>query len=490
VLPDLLVFNVQPKSEQKDQNRMERDSQLIAASNLALLNAIPDVMLLLSVDGVVLHGRNAERNNFQLSDAQLIGKNVYEFMPAQIAQNYLQYIRQTSISRAGQLYEYQLPCNGRVCWYEARIFPSGKNDVLFIIRDITERKQMQEQLEFLSLRDAVTGLYNRTCFENEMTKLNIKSNVLTGIVVCDVDGLKLINDTLGHRAGDLVLKTVAEILNACFRSTDVIARIGGDEFAVIIVESDLDFVEQAGERIRVAIIEHNEANPSLPVSLSIGWAIRARECTADDLLKEADHMMYRQKLHQSQSTKSAMVQALVGAMEARDYGTEGHCDRLQGLVIDLARKINVHDHVFADLRLLARFHDIGKVGLPDAVLFKPGPLSAEEYIMMQKHCEIGYRIAKSTPDLAPIAQWILKHHEWWNGRGYPLGLKGTDIPIECRILAVADAYDAMTHDRPYRKAIGYQEALAELKRCEGEQFDPALVDPFIEMIVQHTDPII
>jgi HD-GYP domain-containing protein (c-di-GMP phosphodiesterase class II) len=150
----------------------------------------------------------------------------------------------------------------------------------------------------------------------------------------------------------------------------------------------------------------------------------------------------------------------------------------------LALVLGVTMRHISDLSLLSKFHDIGKVGVPDRILFKPSTLTTEEMLEMQRHCEIGHRIAQSAPDLAPIADWILKHHEWWNGKGYPLGLKGEDIPLECRILAIVDAYDAMTNNRPYRKALSPKKALIELKRCSGTQFDPCLVSKFVEMLEQ------
>jgi len=170
------------------------------------------------------------------------------------------------------------------------------------------------------------------------------------------------------------------------------------------------------------------------------------------------------------------------ALEARDFITEGHATRLQSLVASVAEAIGLPERCINDLRLLAQFHDIGKVGLPDRILFKPDSLTREEYIEMQWHCEIGHRIALSAPDLSPIVDLILKHHEWWNGGGYPLGIKGEEIPVECRILAIADAYDAMTSDRPYRKAMAHMEAVEELKRCSGTQFDPDLVSRFIQVL--------
>lgn len=199
------------------------------------------------------------------------------------------------------------------------------------------------------------------------------------------------------------------------------------------------------------------------------------------LFKQADDIMYREKLHHSQSTRSAIVQALMKALEARDFYTEGHADRLQELMAKLAVILNLTDNKITDLRLLGQFHDIGKVGIPDQILFKPGPLTRDERIIMQRHPEIGHRIAQSAPDLMPIADWILKHHEWWNGEGYPLGLKGGQIPLECRILAITDAYDAMTSDRPYRQAMHHQAALLELQQCAGTQFDPYLVEQFMQI---------
>jgi HD-GYP domain-containing protein (c-di-GMP phosphodiesterase class II) len=203
-----------------------------------------------------------------------------------------------------------------------------------------------------------------------------------------------------------------------------------------------------------------------------------------DLYIQADNNMYREKLHQIQSARSAIVKTVMKLLKERDFITEGHAERLQDIVSNLGAAIGLSASQIADLRLLGQFHDIGKVGVSDKVLLKPGKLTAEETIEMQRHCEIGYRIALSSGELAPIADWILKHQEWWDGSGYPLGLAGYDIPLECRILAIADAYDAMTNDRPYRKAMGYDDAIAELKRCAGTQFDPELVETFCNITLR------
>jgi len=351
------------------------------------------------------------------------------------------------------------------------------------IRDITERKQMEDQLKHLSLYDPLTGLYNRTFFEEEMRRLEAGPQDTAGILMCDVDGLKLINDTLGHNTGDSLLIQAAGIIKKCFRDGDMVARVGGDEFAILLPGSGRLVLENACRKIRGAISDHNHRSPEFPLSISVGFAASSDlSKNIFDLYKEADNSMYREKLHRSRSARSAIVKTLMKALEERDYITEGHGDRLQNLVEDLARSVDLTERNIADLRLLAQFHDIGKVGIPDRILFKPGPLTLDEAQEMQRHCEIGYRIARSAPDLAPIADWVLKHHEWWSGKGYPLKLKGEEIPLECRILSIADAYDAMTSDRPYRKAMPRQEAVSQLIKFSGTQFDPLLVKKFVHLL--------
>ena len=304
-------------------------------------------------------------------------------------------------------------------------------------------------------------------------------------VVCDLDGLKFVNDTLGHQSGDQMLIQTADILRHNFRSSDIIARIGGDEFAVLLTETNPERVEQILRRLRQAVHDHNNAEPELPLSLSMGYALdEGGTVDMQALFREADNRMYREKIQREGSARSAILHALTVSMEARDFNTENHCNRLQELTASLALSLDLTRDFVNDLSLLTRFHDLGKVGIPDHILFKPGPLSEEEWRQMRQHCEIGHRIASSVPDLEPIAEWILKHHERWDAQGYPLGLSGEDIPLPCRILAIADAYDAMTSDRPYRKALTREEALAELKRCAGQQFDPDLVERFIRLLLE------
>jgi diguanylate cyclase (GGDEF)-like protein/PAS domain S-box-containing protein len=363
------------------------------------------------------------------------------------------------------------------------IIIDGKQTGIYTLySNITQRKSAEEKLKFLNQHDLLTGIYSRNYFEEKMKQLdgNIES---AAMIMFDVDGLKLINDSMGHDSGDVLLISAANLIRRQMPKDSLLARIGGDEFAAIFIYRDRDDIENICNRVRNSMLEYNELYPGIPLSISMGFsAMENRPLDMKQLFKEADNEMYREKLHRSQSTRSSIVQALMRALEARDYITEGHADRLQNLVEVLSEAAGIPNQRLKDLRLFAQFHDIGKVGIPDSILNKPGPLTPEEKIVMQQHSEIGFRIAQASKDLEPIGEWILKHHEWWNGSGYPMGLKGSEIPIECRILAIADAYDAMINDRPYRKAMSKELALQELKKCAGRQFDPSLVEKFINNI--------
>lgn len=302
---------------------------------------------------------------------------------------------------------------------------------------------------------------------------------MPGIIVADLDGLKLINDTLGHSAGDHLLRSAAAILRHCIRTEDLIARIGGDEFVVIITDARRSETESLIASIKAELAEYNARQPEIPLSLSLGYQVAdSAAVSLAAIYKEADNAMYRDKLLHKKSSRSTLSHALLSALDSKNVETREHVERLGQRASAMARQLLRNEHWISELDLFARFHDIGKVGVADSILSKPGRLSPSERLEMERHSEIGYRIAIASPELAPVAEYILKHQERWDGEGYPLGLKGADIPLQCRIVAIVDAFDAMTNDRPYRSALPAGQALAELKRCAGTQFDPELVELF------------
>lgn len=349
--------------------------------------------------------------------------------------------------------------------------------------DITNRKRIEEEIRYMSFHDSLTGLYNRLYFEEELNRLDTARQLPLSIIVGDVNGLKLINDAFGHEAGDQLIQAAAEVLKRTCRTDDIIARIGGDEFGILLPgtpeESALEIATRIREKSRDIVHE--------PIQVSIAVGVAAKREPQEDIravFKAADDRMYKNKLVESKSLKSAIITSLRKTLRERTIEMGEHSERLKDLSLRLGRRLGFSASQLDDLELLALLHDIGKIAVPDCILQKAAPLTAEEWDVMRQHPEIGYRIASTTPELANIAEYILSHHEWFDGSGYPQGLMGEDIPVISRALSVADAFDAMISARRYRPSRSCQEALRELERYAGRQFDTCIVREFIEMILE------
>ncbi|MFZ5351893.1 MAG: HD domain-containing phosphohydrolase [Bacillota bacterium] len=456
--------------------------QISEARIRALLEAIPDIFFLLDQEGRILDYHAMQENMLYIDSENFINKKLSDIFPIELAEKFQLAIDNSINSDRMQTCEYHLDIKDERYHYEARLAACGKDRVVGIVRDITERKKTEEKLMEISIHDTLTGLYNRYYFEKEIARLQKSKMKTLCIAMFDLDGLKLINDTMGHAMGDQYLIAATQIITKSFPMEAMVARIGGDEFCAVIIDKTEEDISKYSKYFVAETDKYNSSNHVIQISISFGYAFAKDYIDISEIMREADNNMYRVKLHRRQSMKSEIVQTMKNMLEARDFITEGHANRMEELAVMLAHKIGIPEKDISDIRLLAQFHDIGKVGIPDYILFKPSKLTPEEFEIMKRHTEIGHRIAEASVDLLPIADFILKHHEYWNGKGYPFGIKGEEIPIECRILSIVDAYDAMTNDRPYRKAMSKPEALDELKKCSGTQFDPVLTDVFIKMI--------
>jgi len=356
----------------------------------------------------------------------------------------------------------------------------GKQLVLSVARDITERKRVEERLKYLSFHDSMTGIYNRSYFDEEVRRLDVERQLPISIIMGDLNGLKLVNDTFGHQAGDSLLATAAAILQGSCRSEDILCRWGGDEFAIFLPKTGRKTAKKICDRIRSAC-EKASVGPVL-LSFALGTATKEnKEQGIELVLKEAEDIMYRDKLLDSRSTRFSTVTYFQRSLAERSAETLEHGKRIQDIVARIGDRLGLSGRKKEELDILAALHDIGQIAIPVDILVKPCYLTESEWELIRRHPEIGERIALSVPDLNNVAETILSHHEHWNGMGYPQGLKGEQIPLLSRILAIADAYDTMTNGRPYKKAISHREAVKEIEKCAGTQFDPQLVALFVEI---------
>lgn len=355
-----------------------------------------------------------------------------------------------------------------------------------MIIDISDRKKMEDEIRYMSDHDSLTGLYNFRYAERAWKEMEKPELYPLSVISVDINGLKLINDAFGHAQGDILIRDTAGILRSVLRQGDVLARTGGDEFQFLMPRTGRREAQQRMEAIREACGEYNRRrlHDALQVSVSMGLAVRTEGGSSlEEVIRLAEDRMYKEKLLDHKSSHSTILTSIRATMFARSQETEEHAARMAQNSRELGRALGLTPGELNDLELLATLHDLGKVGIDDRILNKPGPLTPEEWVEMKRHPEIGFRIAMSSPDLAPIAQYILSHHERWDGSGYPRGLAGQEIPLLSRILAVADAFDAMTTDRIYRPALGLTEAVEELRRGAGTQFDPHLVRLFLEEVL-------
>ncbi len=358
-----------------------------------------------------------------------------------------------------------------------------------LIIDITIQKERENQILYLTYHDVLTGVYNRRFFDEEKVRLNNNSFLPLSIIVGDINGLKLINDALGHSEGDKLIKKIAEIILSCCDNGEIVARVGGDEFGILLPNTGADDVYRKMKQIEKACSEYKGKNDEDPyiISISLGCATKnSMDESLAETIKLAEDYMYRDKLLQSRSLHSSIISSMKATLFEKSQETEEHAQRMIKLSRAIGNKMKLKDEQLNELELLSTLHDIGKIGISDAILNKTKKLSGEEWLEMKKHPLIGYRIAKSSHELASIAEYIMFHHERWDGKGYPSGIKEEKIPLLSRILAIVDAYDAMTEDRPYRKAMTKEAAIEEIRNNMGKQFDPNIAQIFIDILNEPT----
>ncbi len=370
-------------------------------------------------------------------------------------------------------------------YYENRFTPirTDRGEVIGVgvfSQDVTKQKEYEDNIIYLNNHDNLTNLYNRRYYTRQLIKMDNYESMPISIVMADINGLKIINDAFGHAKGDELLVIAAELLKETFENYGFIARIGGDEFVAVLKNTSkkealrlIDVVEDKTKDFSIS---------GIAVSISFGLATKENDMPLDEIIKSAEDNMYKQKLFHQTSNKSEAIATILKTLHEKNKREEMHSQRVSEYCELIANLLKLSSNEVKLLKISGVLHDIGKIAISDAILNKPGKLTNYEWEQIKKHPEIGFRILSASTKYVEISNDILHHHERFDGTGYPQGLAGEDIPVGSRIIALADAYDAMTSQRAYRPTLSKEEAIKEIETNLGKQFDPYIGEIFLKYL--------
>lgn len=475
-------------------NRLNQEKELNRQkeSFRALFDGTSDSIIVIE-DKKIVNCNKATLEMFGYSlKGDVVGKNLWDFCPEKqpngtSSKQYIEgYFSSIETLEKNRFEFYHQKSSGVVFPVEVMLTIIEYDNHKLIhasMRDVSERKLLQEKLEYLSYHDQLTKLYNRWFFNEESKRLNVKRNLPITVVMGDVNGLKLINDSFGHEYGDeLLVKAADAIMKGC-REDDIVARLGGDEFALLLPKTDEYQAEAVVKRINK--LAKSEKLGSIDVSISFGWETKYDvNTTMSEIYKKAEDRMYKKKLFDSPSMRGNTINAIINTLHEKNKREEEHSRRVSEYCEKLGKALKLSDNLVYELKSVGLLHDIGKIAIDENILNKKGKLTVEEYEEIKKHPDIGYRILSTVNEMSEMANYVLYHHERWDGEGYPRGLYQDESPLQSRIIAIADAYDAMTSLRSYKKPMSKKEAIKELINNKGTQFDAALVDVFIKKVLK------
>jgi diguanylate cyclase (GGDEF)-like protein len=431
-------------------------------------------------------------DNFQkiagINICDILGEKISKIAAEETNSIHLKEIQKHMVPNTQRKYERYLKNLDKT--YLINTFSDDKDYLIIFYTDISKyKKELEKQQSKLekskgeiinfteqmmtSYKDGLTGLYTRDFFYEELKRLDTKRQLPISLIMGDLNGLKLINDAFGHEMGDKALKRIGEILKETFRDEDIIARVGGDEFMVLLPNTNEKTAEEIVKRVREKCLER----PLEIININISFGVASKkhiDQKTKDIIKTAEDKMYFNKLKEGKQAKLSMINYLKEKLEKITFENKAHYTRLKILGKEMAEALDFSEVEKEELKLLCEYHDIGKIGVPKKILQKKSKLTKKEWENMKKHSEIGYNIIKESREIISIDEFILQHHERWDGKGYPGLLKGEEIPKVVRLFSIIDAYDAMVNERPYKDRMTKEEALKEIKSKSGSQFDPQI----------------
>lgn len=461
---------------QEKENQLDQSEQKLKH----YIDYAPDGIFITDEKGMFKTANNMAAMITGYAESELPGKYLYELIPSLYRQFFGELFKLAG--KRGKAYG-EVPClrkDAASSFWSLNTVKLSKNEYMVYCRDITERKQNEEKIKQLSYYDNLTGLQNRLYLEEEMKRSECNTVNPVSLIMVDVNGLKLVNEACGHDFGDRMLRDAAEILRCSCREEDIIVRWGSDEFVILLPWTNQAEARELCRKVKKLI--KNVYVEKIPLSVVLGVGVK--EESEQDLvqaLKRAEKDMYRRKVAESSAEKKIIIDALLKELSNNYYETEAHVQKMQEIAFKMAKSLKLSEEKMSRLALAVKIHDIGKLNIPLDLLTRAAPLNQEEWEIIMRHPEVGYRMARSVEAYSHVAEEVLFHHENWDGSGYPHGLKGEAIPILARIIALADAFEVMTGGRPYRQALSLTEAYEELKICSGKQFDPELVNLLINI---------
>lgn len=431
------------------------------------------------VDFRYLDANDSYEKLIGLKRADIIGKTALEVFPG-MDNNWIAKYGQVATTAQPIHFEYydeHVDKHFEVVAYSPRF-----KQFATIISEVSERKKAEQEIRYLSYHDYLTGLHNRRFYEEELERLDTPVNLPIALIMADVNGLKLINDSFGHAMGDELLKKAARLITEAVPESSIVARLGGDEFIVILPQTDIFQAVDVINELKAKTA--NDRIGAVDISISFGYEIKEmQDQDIHDIYKRAEDDMYRHKLYESASIKNKTIELIMNTLYEKSSREMLHSRRVSEICKAIAVEMGLSKDAVNQIGVAGLMHDIGKMGIDEKILNKEGFLDFEEWQEIQRHPEIGYRILSSSNEFSEMSKYVYEHHERWDGKGYPKKLKAQQISIQARIIGVADAYDAMTCDRTYRKGLSQTAAIHELKKNAGTQFDPEVTRVFVEKVL-------
>ncbi|AKG05760.2 hypothetical protein AAV35_009085 [Salimicrobium jeotgali] len=479
ILSTLSVYHEELRFQNEELKRTNHELVLVKENYESLFYEAP--ISYLTVDGSFSITDCNRKASSLFENEDLTGSKLFEWISEDSQDAFYFHTKQLEHQKDIQPIDITLDINGKEkhVHMESNVINKGEYRIACI--DQTENVNYQKHIEHLSIHDEMTGLYNRRYFEKKVQEMDTSQNFPLGFILGDINGLKLINDAFGHPEGDNVVKKVSEALSENTRTNDEVFRIGGDEFAIILPNtSEKEVKEIRAQLVKSCVIEGDN---KLYITTSFGSSVKKMAFqSTEEVLQYAENRMYRNKLFQRNSHRTSYINSMMASLFEKVPREEAHSQRVSSLAEKLGQALDLDETRLLNLKTAGMLHDIGKITIDHSILNKDTPLTAEENELVQRHPEIGHRILNASEEFADLSMIVLTHHEHYDGRGYPLNLEGEDIKLEARIIHICEAYDAMVSDHPYHPAISKEEALQELKKYSGKEFDPKLVELFIEIM--------